>query len=97
MINLIGTDLNYDWLKLPLVHLHWYDKEVRAGRKVGHLNLNDSDTARLSATLKALVPLLPDAGICERHSVGRGEAVVPRCSPHPCPLPQGEGIIRCDL
>jgi len=59
MINLIGSDLNYDWLKLPLVHLHWYDKEVRPGRKVGHLNLNDSDTARLSATLEALVPLLP--------------------------------------
>ncbi|WP_438918146.1 5-(carboxyamino)imidazole ribonucleotide synthase [Kosakonia cowanii] len=59
MINLIGSDLNYDWLKLPLVHLHWYDKEVRAGRKVGHLNLNDSDTGRLSATLEALVPLLP--------------------------------------
>ena len=35
MINLIGSDLNYDWLKLPLVHLHWYDKEVRPGRKVG--------------------------------------------------------------
>ncbi len=34
MINLIGSNLNYDWLKLPLVHLHWYDKEVRAGRKV---------------------------------------------------------------
>ena len=34
---------NYDWLKLPLVHLHWYDKEVRPGRKVGHLNLTDSD------------------------------------------------------
>lgn len=61
MINLIGTGLNYDWLKLPLVHLHWYDKEVREGRKVGHLNLNDSDTDRLSATLEALVPLLvPD-------------------------------------
>lgn len=59
MINLIGTDLNYDWLKLPLVHLHWYDKEVREGRKVGHLNLNDSDTDRLSATLEAIVPLLP--------------------------------------
>ena len=29
MINLIGSDVNYDWLKLPLVHLHWYDKEVR--------------------------------------------------------------------
>ncbi|XNM64159.1 hypothetical protein ACLK2H_03070 [Escherichia coli] len=55
----IGTDLNYDWLKLPLVHLHWYDKDVREGRKVGHLNLNDSDTGRLAATLEALVPLLP--------------------------------------
>ncbi|VTM52314.1 phosphoribosylaminoimidazole carboxylase ATPase subunit [Klebsiella pneumoniae] len=53
MINLIGTDLNYDWLKLPLVHLHWYDKEVRPGRKVGHLNLTDSDTDRLSATLES--------------------------------------------
>ncbi|AIR67495.1 5-(carboxyamino)imidazole ribonucleotide synthase [Cedecea neteri] len=59
MVNLIGTDLNYAWLKLPLVHLHWYDKEVRPGRKVGHLNLNDSDTGRLSASLEALVPLLP--------------------------------------
>lgn len=59
MVNLIGTDLNYDWLMLPLVHLHWYDKEVRPGRKVGHLNLSDSDTGRLSATLEALIPLLP--------------------------------------
>ncbi|KTS36304.1 5-(carboxyamino)imidazole ribonucleotide synthase [Pantoea dispersa] len=61
MVNLIGTDLNIDWLQQPLVHLHWYDKEVRAGRKVGHLNLTDSDPARLTATLNALVPLLPDA------------------------------------
>ena len=45
--------------KLPLVHLHWYDKEVRPGRKVGHLNLTDSDTDRLSATLEAIKPLLP--------------------------------------
>ncbi len=59
MINLIGSDANYDWLKLPLVHLHWYDKEVRPGRKVGHLNLTDSDTSRLTATLEALIPLLP--------------------------------------
>ncbi|WP_058911612.1 5-(carboxyamino)imidazole ribonucleotide synthase [Entomohabitans teleogrylli] len=59
MINLIGTDLNYAWLAQPLVHLHWYDKEVRAGRKVGHLNLNDADTSRLRAALEALKPLLP--------------------------------------
>lgn len=59
MVNLIGSTLNYDWLKLPLVHLHWYDKTVHPGRKVGHLNLTDNDTSRLSATLEALSPLLP--------------------------------------
>lgn len=59
MVNLIGTALNDAWLKLPLVHLHWYDKEVRPGRKVGHLNLTDNDAGHLSATLEALIPLLP--------------------------------------
>ncbi|MDK1254053.1 5-(carboxyamino)imidazole ribonucleotide synthase [Cronobacter dublinensis] len=59
MVNLIGSHLNYDWLKLPLVHLHWYDKEVREGRKVGHLNLSDNEPALIDATLEALAPLLP--------------------------------------
>lgn len=59
MINLIGTDLNADWLSQPLVHLHWYEKAVREGRKVGHLNLCDNDTAALIAALAALQPLLP--------------------------------------
>ncbi|EOI3465328.1 5-(carboxyamino)imidazole ribonucleotide synthase [Cronobacter dublinensis] len=59
MVNLIGSDLNYDWLKLPLVHLHWYDKEVREGRKIGHLNLSDNEPALIDATLEALAPLLP--------------------------------------
>ena len=59
MVNLIGSDLNDAWLELPLVHLHWYDKEVRPGRKVGHLNLSDTDIGRLDASLEALVPLLP--------------------------------------
>ncbi|WP_130834280.1 5-(carboxyamino)imidazole ribonucleotide synthase [[Erwinia] mediterraneensis] len=59
MINLIGTAVNLEWLQQPLVHLHWYEKEVRPGRKVGHLNLSDSDSTRLKAALQALVPLLP--------------------------------------
>ena len=59
MVNLIGTDVNLAWLDQPLVHLHWYEKEVRPGRKVGHLNLTDSDQIRLVAALNALVPLLP--------------------------------------
>ncbi|MDL4915376.1 MAG: 5-(carboxyamino)imidazole ribonucleotide synthase [Enterobacterales bacterium endosymbiont of Blomia tropicalis] len=61
MVNLIGTAVNLDWLQQPLVHLHWYDKEVRPGRKVGHLNLTDSDQPRLQAALEALIPLLPKA------------------------------------
>nr|WP_310616361.1 5-(carboxyamino)imidazole ribonucleotide synthase [Pantoea cypripedii] len=59
MVNLIGTDVNLAWLHQPLVHLHWYEKEVRPGRKVGHLNLTDSDQTRLAAALNALVPMLP--------------------------------------
>ncbi|MEY8710538.1 5-(carboxyamino)imidazole ribonucleotide synthase [Mangrovibacter phragmitis] len=60
MINLIGTPRSWEWLKLPLVHLHWYEKEVRPGRKVGHLNLSDADKGHLSASLEALLTLLPE-------------------------------------
>lgn len=59
MVNLIGTAVNPQWLSLPLVHLHWYEKEVRPGRKVGHLNLNDPSAADLRQALQALAPLLP--------------------------------------
>ncbi|PJI68659.1 5-(carboxyamino)imidazole ribonucleotide synthase [Serratia sp. TKO39] len=59
MVNLIGTAVNEQWLSLPLVHLHWYEKEVRRGRKVGHLNLNDPSAADLQQALQALAPLLP--------------------------------------
>ncbi|MNT90011.1 N5-carboxyaminoimidazole ribonucleotide synthase [compost metagenome] len=41
------------------MHLHWYEKEVREGRKVGHLNLNDPDAGALQQALQALAPLLP--------------------------------------
>ncbi|MEH2921100.1 5-(carboxyamino)imidazole ribonucleotide synthase [Samsonia erythrinae] len=59
MVNLIGTDVNTDWLALPLIHLHWYEKEVRSGRKVGHLNLTSATISQLQHTLQALTPLLP--------------------------------------
>lgn len=59
MVNLIGTDLNVQWLQQPLVRLHWYDKTVRQGRKVGHLNLNDTKSSELIKALNALIPLLP--------------------------------------
>lgn len=59
MVNLIGTAVSTDWLSLPLVNLHWYEKEVREGRKVGHLNLNDASPELLKETLNALIPMLP--------------------------------------
>lgn len=61
MVNLIGTDVNLAWLNQPLVHLHWYEKEVRPGRKVGHLNLNDVSRDALKESLSALLPALPEA------------------------------------
>ena len=59
MVNLIGTEVSEAWLSLPLVNLHWYEKEVRPGRKVGHLNLNDASASRLKDNLNALIPMLP--------------------------------------
>lgn len=60
MVNLIGTEINFDWLSLPLVRLHWYEKEVRPGRKVGHLNLQAQDSAHLRQTLQSLATMLTD-------------------------------------
>lgn len=59
MINLIGCELNYQWLEIPHLHLHWYDKVVRDGRKVGHLNLTAPCNASLRQALQPLLPLLP--------------------------------------
>ncbi|MEN3261078.1 5-(carboxyamino)imidazole ribonucleotide synthase [Sodalis endosymbiont of Spalangia cameroni] len=59
MVNIIGSEVNIDWLADSLVHLHWYQKEVRAGRKVGHLNLSHPDSAALSRSLQRLATLLP--------------------------------------
>ena len=59
MVNLIGTDVSEEWLSLPLVNLHWYEKDVRPGRKVGHLNLNDASASLLKDNLTALIPMLP--------------------------------------
>lgn len=60
MVNLIGIDYNLAWLQNELVHLHWYEKQVRAGRKVGHLNLTHSHITTLTKHLLALAPLLPE-------------------------------------
>lgn len=59
MINLIGTALNPAWLSLPLVHLHWYEKDVRPARKVGHLNLCSNNRQAIKNSLNTIQTLLP--------------------------------------
>lgn len=59
MVNLIGTDFNLNWLSIDLAHLHWYEKEVRAGRKVGHINLTHNYSPKLIEALNQLSFLLP--------------------------------------
>ncbi|UKH32558.1 5-(carboxyamino)imidazole ribonucleotide synthase [Actinobacillus pleuropneumoniae serovar 10 str. D13039] len=60
MINLIGIEHNNAWLEVPFSQLHWYGKEVRAGRKVGHINLCHPEQAQLIQLLEQLRPYLTD-------------------------------------
>jgi 5-(carboxyamino)imidazole ribonucleotide synthase len=61
MINLIGTDYNPEWRNLPCARVYWYGKEVRPGRKVGHINLVSGSLTELRETLILLGDLLPEA------------------------------------
>lgn len=60
MVNLIGTEHNAQWLSTPFSQLHWYGKEVRPGRKVGHINLTHTDKVVLIAQLNKLRNELPE-------------------------------------
>ncbi|MDO5055258.1 5-(carboxyamino)imidazole ribonucleotide synthase [Pasteurella oralis] len=59
MVNLIGTEHNQAWLNIPFAQLHWYGKEVRLGRKVGHINLAHTDKNVLLMSLEKLGNELP--------------------------------------
>jgi len=54
MVNLIGIDLDYNWLNLQGLELYWYKKEVRLGRKVGHLNFCSGNSSTLQKALEEL-------------------------------------------
>lgn len=60
MVNLIGIEHRNQWLNLPFSQLHWYGKDVRAGRKVGHINLTHPDKNELINLLEQLKPTLTD-------------------------------------
>lgn len=59
MVNLVGTDPDNQWLAVPGAELVWYGKEVLPGRKVGHINITNTDITQISNSLERLRPLLP--------------------------------------
>ncbi|MEO9654529.1 5-(carboxyamino)imidazole ribonucleotide synthase [Marinomonas sp.] len=54
MVNLIGVGVDYQWLNIKALELYWYKKEVRPGRKVGHLNFCSADISVLKEGLTQL-------------------------------------------
>ncbi|UXI01263.1 5-(carboxyamino)imidazole ribonucleotide synthase [Photobacterium sp. TY1-4] len=63
MVNILGEDtLDNAILGLPHCHVHWYGKEKRAGRKMGHINVCASPACDLKTALDELAAHLdPDA------------------------------------
>jgi 5-(carboxyamino)imidazole ribonucleotide synthase len=60
MVNVIGySTINRDLIGIPNTHLHWYGKEVRIKRKMGHINVIASSHANLGAKLKQLMEFVP--------------------------------------
>lgn len=61
MINILGEDtLPKSLLAMDGVHIHWYGKEKRAGRKMGHINVCGDYSGELQRKLCALADVLDD-------------------------------------
>lgn len=59
MINILGEDiLPNEILTIEGCHIHWYGKEKRAGRKMGHINVSSDDNDSLKQTLSRVANLL---------------------------------------
>ncbi len=55
MVNIIGQSILPErLLKLRNVHLHWYGKQVRPGRKLGHITILANDEAHRAELLSAV-------------------------------------------
>ena len=55
MVNIIGVgSFSRTMLGIPCCHLHWYGKESRPKRKLGHFNLNANSYSQLAARLESL-------------------------------------------
>ena len=60
MINLLGTDYDKRWWAISGAEPYWYGKEVREGRKVGHITFTHSIDKPLIDGLEELKAVLPE-------------------------------------
>ncbi|MBW2940609.1 5-(carboxyamino)imidazole ribonucleotide synthase [Zhongshania aquimaris] len=60
MINIIGVEREIAWLKIPSTQCYWYGKDVRPGRKLGHININHPQKSAVQTALNELRKLLPE-------------------------------------
>ncbi len=59
MVNILGEDtLPVETLAIPSLSVHWYAKEKRAGRKMGHINISGDTELMLAQRLTQLAQLL---------------------------------------
>ena len=66
MVNILGEDrVPERILDIPGLHLHWYGKTKRAGRKMGHINLSGATTTELKTRFEKLISLLPEQAFPE--------------------------------
>jgi len=62
MVNYVGeAKPTSELLQLANTHLHWYDKEVRAKRKMGHINLVADSDEELQTLIGKVHALLPES------------------------------------
>lgn len=59
MVNILGEDnVPESVLSIPSLTLHWYEKEKRAGRKMGHINVSGNTEQELAERLSQLAGIL---------------------------------------
>ncbi len=62
MINILGEDsLPHELLAIPGCHIHWYGKDKRPGRKMGHINVTADTPEQLHSKLAQIARLLDAA------------------------------------
>lgn len=54
MINIVGESFNPLWLDIPGAEVTWYGKEVRAGRKLGHINFCEPNAIAMQSLADTL-------------------------------------------